>query len=140
MRHERSESFALAFCHRLAKPEQFREYKRRERSGRTFLWLRPLQLHPTGVACGHGWLPASGNGIHAKTDFNQQEATLSTGKLMTKAQIIDILAEGTGLTKVETAAVIDGFLATINWAVSQNKRVTLRGFGSFQPVQRRARL
>ena len=59
---------------------------------------------------------------------------------MTKAQIIDILAEGTGLTKTETAAVIDGFLATINWAVSQDKRVMLRGFGTFQPVQRRERL
>jgi nucleoid DNA-binding protein len=59
---------------------------------------------------------------------------------MTKAQIIDILAEGTGLTKVETAAVIDGFLATINWAVGQDKRVMLRGFGTFQPVQRRERV
>jgi nucleoid DNA-binding protein len=59
---------------------------------------------------------------------------------MTKAQIIDILAEGTGLTKTETAAVIDGFLATINWAVSQDKRVMIRGFGTFQAVQRRERL
>jgi nucleoid DNA-binding protein len=59
---------------------------------------------------------------------------------MTKAQIIDILAEGTGLTKTETAAVIDGFLATINWAVGQDKRVMLRGFGTFQAVQRRERL
>ncbi|MDZ7289595.1 MAG: HU family DNA-binding protein [candidate division KSB1 bacterium] len=65
---------------------------------------------------------------------------MSTAKLITKAQIIDIVAEGTGLTKVETAAVIDGFLATINWAVSNDRRVALRGFGSFHSVQRRSRM
>jgi nucleoid DNA-binding protein len=65
---------------------------------------------------------------------------MKAGKLVTKTQIIDIVAEGTGLTKVETAAVIDGFLATITWAVSNDKRVALRGFGSFDAVQRRARV
>lgn len=64
---------------------------------------------------------------------------MSRNKLITKTQIVDIVAEGTGLTKVEATAVIDGFLATINWAVSNDSRVTLRGFGSFNPVQRRAR-
>jgi nucleoid DNA-binding protein len=65
---------------------------------------------------------------------------VSGNKLVTKAQIVDIVAEGTGLTKVETNAVIDGFLATINWAVSNDSRVAVRGFGSFKPVQRRARV
>jgi len=65
---------------------------------------------------------------------------VSTNKLLSKTQIIDIVAEGTGLTKVETTAVVDGFLATINWAVSNDSRVALRGFGSFNPVPRRARL
>lgn len=64
---------------------------------------------------------------------------MKAGKLVTKTQIIDIVSEGTGLTKVETAAVIDGFLATINWSVTNERRVALRGFGSFEAVQRRAR-
>ncbi|HHL72557.1 MAG TPA: HU family DNA-binding protein [Bacteroidetes bacterium] len=58
---------------------------------------------------------------------------------MTKTDIIDILAEGTGLTKVETAAVVDGFLATISYALATGDSVTLRGFGSFRVVQRNAR-
>lgn len=58
---------------------------------------------------------------------------------MTKTEIIDIVAEGTGLTKVETAAVIDGFLATINYALAQGDSVTLRGFGSFRVVTRKGR-
>lgn len=65
---------------------------------------------------------------------------MSVNKQISKTQIVDIVAEGTGLTKVETTAVIDGFLATIKWAVSNDASVTLRGFGGFNPVQRRARV
>ena len=55
---------------------------------------------------------------------------------MTKGDIINIVAEGTGLTKVETGAVIDGFLATIGYALQTGDSVTLRGFGSFRTVHR----
>ena len=58
---------------------------------------------------------------------------------MTKTEIIDIVAQGTGLTKVETAAVVDGFLATISYALATGDSVTLRGFGSFRVVNRSAR-
>jgi nucleoid DNA-binding protein len=70
----------------------------------------------------------------------QREGMVSENQVMTKAKIIDIVAEGTGLTKTETAAVVDGFLATINWSVSNGTRVMLRGFGSFHPVQRGPRV
>jgi len=72
--------------------------------------------------------------------MQKQEIIVSGNKLISKTQIVDIVAEGTGLTKVETTAVIDGFLATINWAVSNDSRVALRSFGSFNPVQRRSRV
>lgn len=58
---------------------------------------------------------------------------------MTKQDIVDIIAEGTGLTKVDTLAVIDGFLATVAWALENGKNVTLRGFGTFVAVERKAR-
>lgn len=58
---------------------------------------------------------------------------------MTKTEIIDIVAEGTGLTKLETAAVIDGFLATITYALRKGERVGLKGFGSFRVVNRQGR-
>ena len=50
---------------------------------------------------------------------------------MTKAEIVDIIAKGTGLTKVETAAVIDGFFATVSYALQTGNHVELRGFGTF---------
>jgi len=65
---------------------------------------------------------------------------VSGNKIITKTQIVDIVAEGTGLTKVETTAVLDGFLATIKWAASNDTRVNLRGFGSFNPVLRKSRV
>lgn len=61
------------------------------------------------------------------------------GLIMTKNDIVSILAEGTGLTKLETGAVIDGFIATIRYALKKQDRVDLRGFGSFQVVTRKAR-
>jgi nucleoid DNA-binding protein len=50
---------------------------------------------------------------------------------MTKAEIVDIIANGTGLTKIETAAVVDGFLSTVSHALKRGERVEIRGFGTF---------
>ena len=58
---------------------------------------------------------------------------------MTKADLVDVISQGTGLTKVETQAVIDGALATISYALQQGERVDLRGFGNFKVVRRKAR-
>ena len=56
---------------------------------------------------------------------------------MTKADIIDRVATGTGLTKIETEAVINGFISVIKEALMQEERIEIRGFGSFR-VQERA--
>ena len=58
---------------------------------------------------------------------------------MTKADIVDIIAEGTGLTKLETAAVVDGVIATISYALRKGEPVDLRGFGRFHTVMRAPR-
>ncbi|MGC9364389.1 MAG: HU family DNA-binding protein [Fidelibacterota bacterium] len=50
---------------------------------------------------------------------------------MTKADIVDVVSRATGLTKVDTEAVIDGFLATITDSLQRGERVEFRGFGSF---------
>ena len=58
---------------------------------------------------------------------------------MTKADVVDLIAEATGLTKVETEAVIDGFLTTIVGALKAGERVDFRGFGSFNVKKAQAR-
>lgn len=59
---------------------------------------------------------------------------------MTKADIVDRIAEGTGLTKLETEAVVDGFVITVMEALEAGGSVELRGFGSFRVRERAARM
>ena len=59
---------------------------------------------------------------------------------MTKADIVDNIATATGLTKVETEAVVDGFLATVSQAMKDGKAIEIRGFGSFKVKKRKARM
>lgn len=58
---------------------------------------------------------------------------------MTKADIVDRIAEGTGLTKIETEAVVEGFMTTVAQALEADERIELRGFGSFEVVRRAPR-
>jgi len=50
---------------------------------------------------------------------------------MTKQEIVDSVSSATGLTKVETETVMNGIMEIIIDALSKNKRVELRGFGTF---------
>ena len=56
---------------------------------------------------------------------------------MTKADIVDRIAKGTGLTKIETKAVVEGFMSTVQQAMKEGKRIELRGFGVYE-VEHRA--
>jgi DNA-binding protein HU-beta len=56
---------------------------------------------------------------------------------MTKADIVDRIAEGTGLTKIETKAVVEGFMTTVKEAMKEGRRIELRGFGVYE-VEHRA--
>ncbi len=59
---------------------------------------------------------------------------------MTKADIVDIIASGTGLTKVETEAVVDGFIQTVIESLRTGKNIEIRGFGSFKVKKRKGRM
>lgn len=59
---------------------------------------------------------------------------------MTKADIVDHIASGTGLTKVETEAVVDGFIQTVSEALKEGKNIEIRGFGSFKTKKRKGRV
>lgn len=59
---------------------------------------------------------------------------------MTKADIVCEVAKATGLTKIETKTIVDGVLSTIISAVSNGKRIELRGFGVFKHKSRKPRM
>ena len=58
---------------------------------------------------------------------------------MTKSDIIKEVATGTGLTKVEIEAVLEGVILSIGDSLKRGERVDIRGFGSFIVKQRAAR-
>ena len=58
---------------------------------------------------------------------------------MTKSDIIKEVAEGTGLTKVEIEAVLEGIIRSISESLKRGERVDLRVFGSFLVKHRAAR-
>ena len=58
---------------------------------------------------------------------------------MTKADIVNQIAEATGLTKTDTAAVVEGMLASVISALQQGDHIELRGFGTFKVVRRAPR-
>ncbi len=58
---------------------------------------------------------------------------------MTKSDLIDIVANGTGLTKLETEAVVNGFLKSIVEVLATGESVELRGFGNFRIKERAPR-
>jgi DNA-binding protein HU-beta len=59
---------------------------------------------------------------------------------VTKADIVDVIASATGLTKVETEAVEDGFIMTVIDAMKEGKNIEIRGFGSFKVKHRKGRM
>jgi DNA-binding protein HU-beta len=59
---------------------------------------------------------------------------------VTKADIVEVIASATGLTKVETEAVVDGFIMTVITAMKEGKNIEIRGFGSFKIKKRKGRM
>jgi nucleoid DNA-binding protein len=58
---------------------------------------------------------------------------------MTKSDIISEVSSNTGLSKVETEAVLEGIIGSISKALKEGNRVDIRGFGSFIVKERKAR-
>ena len=58
---------------------------------------------------------------------------------MTKADIVERVADGTGLTKLETEAIIEGFLNTVIQSLRDGNGIEIRGFGSYRVKKKNAR-
>jgi len=59
---------------------------------------------------------------------------------MNKADLINAVAEKTGLSKKDTEAAISGCIDTIAASLAQGEKVQLVGFGSFEVKTRAARV
>ena len=59
---------------------------------------------------------------------------------MTKAEIVSSISEAIGLTKVDTEAVVNGFIYSIGNSLKNGKGVEIRGFGTFRVREKKARI
>jgi len=59
--------------------------------------------------------------------------------VVTKADIVNQIAEATGLTKTDTSAVVEGILTSLVSAMQQGEHIEIRGFGTFKVVDRAPR-
>jgi DNA-binding protein HU-beta len=58
---------------------------------------------------------------------------------MTKADLVEKIAEKTGLTRTDVAVIVDGFLDAVKDAMKEGKNIEIRGFGTFKIKARKAR-
>jgi DNA-binding protein HU-beta len=58
---------------------------------------------------------------------------------MTKAELIDKIASGTGLSKADSSRALDSTLNSVRSALKKGQKVTLVGFGTFAVVKRKSR-
>jgi DNA-binding protein HU-beta len=59
---------------------------------------------------------------------------------VTKADLIDAVAEQTELRKKDVATVVEAVFAAMAAALTGHQKVQIVGFGTFEPRQRKARL
>jgi DNA-binding protein HU-beta len=58
---------------------------------------------------------------------------------MTKAELIDKIASGAGLSKADASRALDTTLEAIKSTLKKGQKVTLVGFGTFSVSKRKAR-
>ena len=58
---------------------------------------------------------------------------------MNKAELIDAMASGSGLSKADSKRALDAFIGATSGALAGGNRVALVGFGSFSVSNRSAR-
>ncbi|MBI3608222.1 MAG: HU family DNA-binding protein [Nitrospirae bacterium] len=59
---------------------------------------------------------------------------------MTKAELIDKMADSAGISKVSASKALSAFVSGITVALKKGHRVSLVGFGTFVVSKRKARL
>jgi DNA-binding protein HU-beta len=61
------------------------------------------------------------------------------GKIMTKAELIEKIAAGAGLSKADASRALDSTLDAIKASLKKGVKVTLVGFGTYSVSKRKAR-
>lgn len=58
---------------------------------------------------------------------------------ITKKDLVEKIAERTGLTQVDTKIVVESFLESVSKSLQQGQNIEIRGFGRFKIKEKKAR-
>ncbi len=58
---------------------------------------------------------------------------------MTKAELIDVMADGASITKAAASDALDAYMAAVAKELKKSGKLGLVGFGTFSVVKRKAR-
>ena len=98
---------------------------------KTFRLQLPVELHTISPLA---------EGIGATTTTSQScFRTPLVFLQMNKADLVNLVAARTELTKTDVSMVVDAAIDTIIDSVVEGKKVSILGFGSFEPRERSAR-
>lgn len=86
----------------------------------------------------YDWL-AQGSRADADLRNVNQLAFAQSIPSMNKADLVNLVAARTELTKTDVSLVVDAAIDTIIDSVVEGKKVSILGFGSFEPRERSAR-
>jgi len=70
--------------------------------------------------------------------YTGHQILIPRGYDVNKAELVEKLAKGTGLTKKDARAALDGVVDVITQALSKNEPVIITGFGKFETRKRKA--
>lgn len=58
---------------------------------------------------------------------------------VTKKELVEVIAEQTGITQVDTKIVVESFLEAVANSLKLGRNIEIRGFGRFKVKQKKAR-
>jgi nucleoid DNA-binding protein len=59
---------------------------------------------------------------------------------VTKKDLVEQIAEKTGLTQVDTKIVVENFIESVMQSLQKGKNIEIRGFGRFKVKEKKARI
>lgn len=58
---------------------------------------------------------------------------------MNKSELVEVIAQGSGVTKADANRVLDMFMSTVTDVLKSGDQIALTGFGTFAAINRSAR-
>lgn len=77
--------------------------------------------------------------VNLSTAYSFLVRSIKNTLLMNKSELIDAMAEGAGISKVQAKAALDAFTGAVTSTLAAGDKLTLIGFGTFSISERSAR-